>query len=78
MIGLKALCQIEQRLREIRNKESLFGKASIVLLGDLHQCTPVGDPALFSDKEILSNQAERGRNIFQSFLSQGKIIVLDK
>ena len=36
MLGCKALHQIDQRLRQIKKKESLFGEASVILLGDLH------------------------------------------
>ncbi|KAK3917798.1 ATP-dependent DNA helicase [Frankliniella fusca] len=69
MIGLRLLAAMEQRCREMKDSEELFGNLVVYLFGDVSQLLCVGDTALYrcSLSNLKSPLIERGSIVIHSF-----------
>lgn len=68
MIGLRTMCFIDRRLREIHldHQDEPFGDCNVLLLGDFSQLPPVMEKPLYFDGSLYSEVDIMGRNAYRS------------
>jgi len=69
MVGLRMLGMIDQRCREAKDNDAIFGNLCVVMLGDVNQLGPIYDQPLYTEQiNVGSNSySQRGKLVILSF-----------